>query len=83
MAPHKTIYISLPRPLAPGAQIKGVYTPKSGFVAKRPVTTSISSNILKFIKDEPSDSHEMLIEKAPRKRQKLDHLTFEEKLMRR
>ena len=79
----KTIVVSLPKPLPQGARVKGVFNTQDGFISKRPITSpSTASNILEFIKDEPHEI-EIVEPKPPRKRQKLDHLSYEEKLMRR
>lgn len=81
----KTFVITLPKPLPPGAHVKGVVTPQmlsELTTAGRSTTMDFSGNVVQFIKEEPAKVIEVN-EKPVRKRQKLDHLSYEEKLMRR
>lgn len=73
MAAAKTIVITLPRPLKPASP---QLVPLSPLLA--------AGDFLKIVKDEPEDGGRAGdTEKPPRKRQRLDHLTQEEKVMRR
>lgn len=68
----KTIVITLPRHLKP-AQPQVMPAPG-------PVSPLLTGDFLRVVKDEPDDRAG---DKPPRKRQRLDHLTQEEKIMRR
>lgn len=70
MAAAKTIVITLPRPLKPASP--------------QVVPLLATGDILRVVKDEPEDgSRTGDPDKPPRKRQRLDHLSQEEKIMRR
>jgi len=70
---NKTFIITLPKPLPPGAEVKGIITNPSVVSLQKS-----AQSITRTTYEVPS------IEiKEPRKRQKLDHLTQEEKMLRR
>ena len=73
---NKTIIVTIPKPLPRGAQVKGIVT--SPFVVN-----PRNSHQTQVIKMEYEDQTPSIVIKEPRKRQKLDHLTQEQKSMRR
>lgn len=85
MTAAKTIVITLPRHLSPSGKVMVPAAPTS-------VTTDITAQqhspvlaggFLQVIKDEPADRLLDVSNNPPRKRQRLDHLSMEEKVMRR
>jgi len=84
MSAAKTIVITLPKRINPGGRVI-LPSPSSATtaIASKQLSSILSGNFVQLIKDEPSDSQMDDMEKPPRKRQRLDHLTMEEKIMRR
>lgn len=77
----KTIVITLPKHMNPGGSVSIPNSAATTTIASNQLSTLLSGNYVQLIKDEPGDR--ILDGKPPRKRQRLDHLTAEEKLLRR
>lgn len=86
----KTIVITLPRHLtttAGGATSTPTQPPQPPTTTILPshLSTLLAGKTMQLIKNEPGDTmaSDDDVSKPPRKRQRLDHLSMEEKLMRR
>lgn len=81
MATTKTIVITLPKNFG-GLNKQNMLAPPQKLVSVVPAgSTQYQGQFLQqLVKPEPVDPH---LDKPPRKRQKLDHLSMEEKIMRR
>lgn len=85
MTAANTIVITLPRHLGPGGKVMVPASPATLATDMAPQQRSsvITGGFLQVIKDEPADGMLDESDKPPRKRQRLDHLSNEEKIMRR
>ncbi|KAG7154191.1 X-box-binding protein 1-like [Homarus americanus] len=79
MTATKTIVITLPKHLTPGGRVIVPANPTAGTKQM----SLLPGNFVHVIKNEPSDEMMDDLSKPPRKRQRLDHLSIEEKIMRR
>jgi len=86
MTSTKTIVITLPRHLNPagGSVVVPATSPAATTINSNHLSSFLAGNCIQVIKNEPRDgTMEEDDSKPPRKRQRLDHLSMEEKLMRR
>lgn len=85
MAAPKTIVITLPKQLSGTPMVLPAPSANTTAIASKQLTHLLSGNFVQLIKEEVPDK--MMLDddtgKPPRKRQRLDHLTMEEKIMRR
>lgn len=81
MATAKTIVITLPKNIGGTPMVLPGPTAATTAIAGKQLTDLLSGNFV--IKEEISDMENSSTGKPPRKRQRLDHLTTEEKVMRR
>lgn len=84
MATAKTIVITLPKNISGTPMVLPAPSPATTAIAGKQLTNILTGNYVSVIKEEVPDMEGNNSEgKPPRKRQRLDHLTMEEKIMRR
>ncbi|KAK7066920.1 X-box-binding protein 1 [Halocaridina rubra] len=83
MATTKTIVITIPKELGRTPLVLPTPSHTTAAIATRQLSEILSGNFVQVIKEEDDDSIMHDATKPPRKRQRLDHLTIEEKVMRR
>lgn len=83
MATAKTIVITLPKNMNGTPMVLPAPSAATTAIAGRQLSDLLSGNFVSVIKEEFPDNMDDSSGKPPRKRQRLDHLTMEEKIMRR
>ncbi|XP_068224476.1 LOW QUALITY PROTEIN: X-box-binding protein 1-like [Palaemon carinicauda] len=83
MATAKTIVITLPKNMTGTPMVLPAPSPATTAIAGKQLTNILTGNYVSVIKEELHDMDEDGQGKPQRKRQRLDHLTMEEKIMRR